>query len=117
MLTSKAAAMHSLRPDGLGVADFVWMIPKDKAQLYCPYGLEGVANTWQDDMQGLLLSGGVARVAELMAESKAGLPFRPKKTESTVAYQELAIRLFGRFVERKEEVSEAREVVGRSGGR
>jgi len=39
-----------------------------------------------------------------MAGSYNGLPFRPKKVESSVANQELALRLFGRFVERRDEL-------------
>ncbi|KAL1514485.1 hypothetical protein AB1Y20_003584 [Prymnesium parvum] len=100
VLTAKAAALPSARAESLDVAGFVWMLPADKAYLYCPYGLEGVAHTWSDDMKGLLLSGGVTRVAELME----GMPLRPKKAESTIANQELAKRLFGRFVERKDEL-------------
>ena len=34
----------------------------------------------------------------------AGPPLRPKKAESSIANQELALRLFGRFVEQKEEL-------------
>jgi hypothetical protein len=103
VLTAKAAALPDLQSDGLGLADFVWMVPDDKAYLYAPYGLEGIGWLWQKDKKTLLTSGGIARVAELMDGPMLPIP-RPTKAESSMANMELAERLMGRFVEDRAEL-------------
>ena len=81
--------MPELRADGLGVDEFVWMMPEDQAHLYTPSGIEGVAHTWQEDPKAMLRAGGATRLAELAA----GSPFRYPKKENSVANQELARRV------------------------
>jgi hypothetical protein len=78
-----------LRADGLGVDEFVWMMPEEQAHLYTPSGIEGVAHTWQEDPKAMLRAGGATRLAELAA----GTPFRYPKKENSVANQELARRV------------------------
>ena len=46
--------MPELRADGLGVDEFVWMMPEEQAHLYTPSGIEGVAHTWQEDPKAML---------------------------------------------------------------
>ena len=81
--------MPELRADGLGVDEFVWMMPEEQAHLYTPSGIEGVAHTWQEDPKAMLRAGGATRLAELAA----GTPFRYPKKENSVANQELARRV------------------------
>ena len=81
--------MPELRADGLGVDEFVWMMPEEQAHLYTPSGIEGVAHTWQEDPKAMLRAGGATRLAELAA----GAPFRYPKKENSVANQELARRV------------------------
>ena len=89
ILAAKVAAMPELRDQGLGVADFVWMMPADKAHLYTQYGIEGLAALWKEDTKAFLCSGGVLRLYELVD----GYPLRPKKSESSAVIQLLAHRL------------------------
>merc|ERR1719310_920955 len=49
ILAAKVASMPELREQGLQVADFVWMMPPEKAHLYTQYGVEGLAALWQQD--------------------------------------------------------------------
>ena len=81
--------MPELRADGLGVDEFVWMMPEEQAHLYTPSGIEGVAHTWQEDPKAMLRAGGATRLAELAA----GAPFRYPKKENSLANQELARRV------------------------
>jgi len=89
ILAAKVAAMPDLREQGLSVADFVWMMPVDKAHLYTQYGIEGLSALWQQDNKAFLCSGGVMRLFELVE----GPPLRPRKGESSAIIQLLAHRL------------------------
>jgi hypothetical protein len=41
--------MPDLKEQGLKLADFVWMMPYEKATLYTQYGVEGLAALWKED--------------------------------------------------------------------
>ena len=96
ILAAKVAGMPELREQGLRVADFVWMIPADKAHLYTQYGIEGLAALWQEDTKAFLCSGGVLRLSELVE----GSPLLPKKAESSAIIQLLAHRLVNQYAPR-----------------
>ena len=89
ILAAKVANMADLKEEGMGVADFVWMMPSDKAHLYTQYGIEGLAALWKEDTKAFLCSGGVLRLCELVE----GYPLKPKKVESSAVNQLLAHRL------------------------
>jgi len=93
ILAAKVAAMEDLRPQGLELADFVWMVPPDKAQLYSQYGIEGLGALWNVDRRAFLCSGGVLRLAELVD----GPTLRPTKGDSSAINQLLAHRLFAKL--------------------
>ena len=98
IIGAKVAASAHLRQHGFGLKDFVWMMPEEKAHInssYTAYGVEGLGHLWQRDLAGVLTSGGVARVADIMA-----MPFSP----GGAATQEMANRLMGRLIERKSEL-------------
>ena len=61
IIMKTAGVVPELRDQGLRVADFVWMMPPEKAQLYTQYGIEGLAALWQEDTTAFLCSGGVLR--------------------------------------------------------
>ena len=103
ILTAKVAGMEDLRPEGLSLSDFVWMVPPEKAQLYSQYGIEGIGNLWRADRRAFLTSGSVLRIAELMA----GPPLRPSKGDSSPINQLMAHRLFSKFAAEKESLLEA----------
>lgn len=105
VITAKVSAVPELRADGLGVDEFVWMMPEDQAHLYTPSGIEGLAHTWQADPKAMLRAGGATRLAELAA----GRPFRYPKKENSVANQELARRVLGRLAVEREELVRAGE--------
>ncbi len=101
VVAAKVAALPELKPEGLAVADFSWMMPDgQKAPLYAQYGLEGVQMLWREDTRALLASGGVLRTYELLE----GSPLRPKKPESAIINQQLAHRLFCQFLQRRDEL-------------
>ena len=95
ILMAKVAQLPELKADGLGVADFVWMMPDDKAYMYTQYGLEGLAHLWKEDTSGLLTSGGVLRTAELID----GRALMPSKAESAIMNQLVAHHLLNAFAE------------------
>ena len=57
VVAAKVAAMPDLKAQGLGLGDFVWMLPGDKAHLYAQYGLEGIAALWKDVRRRALCGG------------------------------------------------------------
>ena len=109
ILAAKVAAMDELRDQGLDMADFVWMIPYEKAQLYSQYGIEGLNALWTVDRRAFLCSGGVLRVHELLH----GPPLRPTKGDSSPINQLMAHRLFCKFAAEKDSLlAEAKEAEG-----
>ncbi len=46
-IVAKVASIPELREEGMRMADFVWMMPDDKAQLYTQYGIEGLSALWK----------------------------------------------------------------------
>ena len=102
ILAAKVAAMDDLRPQGLDLADFVWMVPPEKAQLYSQYGIEGLNALWKVDRRAFLCSGGVLRLAELVH----GPALRPSKGDSSPISQLLAHRLFAKIASEKDAMLE-----------
>jgi hypothetical protein len=98
ILLAKVAALDELRAQGVGMGDFVWMMPEDKAHMYTQYGIEGVAALWRADARTAMVSGAVARTFELLD----GPPLRPKKVDSSLINQLVAHRLFNSFHARRD---------------
>ena len=107
VLAAKVAGMPELREQGMRVADFVWMMPPDKAHLYTQYGIEGLAALWQEDTKAFLCSGGLLRLCELVE----GYPLRPKKADSSPTNQLFAHRLVNKLHAQKEELLDELAVV------
>ena len=80
VLLARAAAMPDIRGSGLGVSDFAWMAPADKAHLYTQNGVEGIASLWRTNRRELLTSGAVVRLAELIQGSPSAFPLKPPST-------------------------------------